>query len=495
MAKYYILVIVICVAAFFGAAYYKLSPPIYIIKQYNLSYEQSSMKELNDKEVEIFDSLLQEKGINYRSAEADHIYDSLLNQKLIYSENELLKLNETEYFKKAKKDSIIIVKNSEGISFIHSIFKAKSQIDIPEKYQKYLSSNTFSVVLYFTEKDLPIDVSEHKIKEGIRYFIATEDYKNYLTLTKVNELYTAEELIDKGYLSDSTKIAIPEDILYPYIEKRFWIFPIMVLLLLFPMYSTIKPKEDKVNLNRLSEMEEVLERQVTTAKIWLSLGIFCFVAACAVIFFEMNISEGGGAIFFIGNFLALASIIVFFYYRKRAKQLSQILTGEGVLAKWEYDAFFWQNYVDNILQKFQKMNKSTLLMVSIIIIIVFGFIMIADPKAAKTMGLIGLGLIALITIVANIVPIISAKNLAKSSPIVIIGQNCVLLGKQFHSWGMFGNRFESAMISEDEINMLEVKYSYRTKHGRSTVTVFVPIPKGKMEEAQEIAKRLMEGKK
>jgi hypothetical protein len=35
--------------------------------------------------------------------------------------------------------------------------------------------------------------------------------------------------------------------------------------------------------------------------------------------------------------------------------------------------------------------------------------MIADPKAAKTMGLIGLGLIALITIVANIVPIISAK--------------------------------------------------------------------------------------
>jgi hypothetical protein len=44
-------------------------------------------------------------------------------------------------------------------------------------------------------------------------------------LTKVNELYTAEELIDKGYFSDSTKIAIPEDILYPYIEKRFWIFP------------------------------------------------------------------------------------------------------------------------------------------------------------------------------------------------------------------------------------------------------------------------------
>lgn len=103
MAKYYILVIVISLAAFFGAAYYKLSPPIYIIKQYNLSYEQSSMKELNDKEAEIFDSLLQERGINHRSAEADNIYDSLLNHKLINSENELLKLNVIEYFKKAKK--------------------------------------------------------------------------------------------------------------------------------------------------------------------------------------------------------------------------------------------------------------------------------------------------------------------------------------------------------------------------------------------------------
>ncbi len=490
MKNYYFLLIVLGIAIFLGATYYKISPPLYIIKQYNLNYEQKSMTELNDREVEILDSILKARGINYRSADADKIYDSLLAVKTSSEVKQLLKLKEDEYFIKTKKDSIIIIKNSEGINFIREICKARSQTEIFEKYKKNISKNSYDIVLYFTGKDLPIDISGKEINGGRRYFIATEDYKYFLILIKVNELYTAAELIDKGYLQDNTKISIPEDILYPYRDKRFWILPIMLLLALFPMFSTLKPKEDVGNLNRLPELTKILDRQITIARVWLFLAIFCIVGVCAVIFSEMNIAEGGGAIIFIGSFLSLTSIIVFFYYRKRAGQLSRILSGEDVLAKWEYDLFFWQNFVDKYLQNYLSMNKSTFLLVSVIIVIIFGIFMIADPEVADTMGIIGLGLIALVTIVAYISPKISAKNLLKSRPIAIIGNNCILIGKQFHSWGTFGNRLENAKISKEETEMLEVQYSYRTKYGRTTVTVLVPIPNGKLEEAQEVAKKL-----
>lgn len=495
MKKYYLLLVVCGAALFFGATYYKLSPPLFVIKQYNLSYEQKSLKELNNREVETFDSILRARGINYRSADDDIIYDSLLNQKLISGKKELFDIKEVEYFRKTKKDSTIIVKNSKGVDFIREIFNARSQTDIPKQYQKHISKNSYDIVLYFTEKDLPIDIAGNEVKDRRRYFIATDDYKHYLLLIKVNELFTAEELIDKGFLFDNTKISIPEDILYPYRDDRFWILPIMLLLALFPMLSTLKPKEDAGNLNRLLGLTEVLDKQINVAKIWLLLAILCIVAVCAVVFFEMDIAEGGGAIIFIGSFLALTSIIVFFYYRKRARQLSQILSGEDVLAKWEYDRFFWQKYADKYLQKYLAMNKSTLLLVSVMIIIIFGAIMIADPEVAETMGLIGAGLIALVTLVAYISPKISAKNLAKSHPIAIIGKNCVLIGRQFHSWGMFGNRLENVKISEEEINTLEIQYSYQTRYGRTNVSVIIPIPQGKIEEAQAVARRLMEEKR
>ncbi len=495
MKKYYLLLVVCGVALFFGATYYKISPPLFVFKQYNLSYEQKSLKELNNREVETFDSLLSARGINYRSADADKIYDSLLNQKLISGKKELFDIKEVEYFRKTKKDSTIIVKNSKGVDFIREIFNARSQTDIPKQYQKYMSKNSNDIVLYFTEKDLPIDIEGNEIKDGGRYFIATDDYKHYSLLIKVNKLFTAEELIDKVLLFDNTKISIPEDILYPYRDDRFWILPIMILLALFTMLSTLKPKEDAGNLNRLLGLTDVLNKQINVARIWLFLAILCIVAVCAVVFFEMDIAKGGGAIIFIGSFLALTSIIVFFYYRKRAKQLSQILSGEDVLAKWEYDRFFWQNYADKYLQKYLAMNKSTLLLVSVMIIIIFGAIMIADPEVAETMGLIGAGLIALVTLVAYISPKISAKNLAKSHPIAIIGKNCVLIGRQFHSWGMFGNRLENVKISEEEINTLEIQYSYQTRYGRTNVTVIIPIPQGKLEESQAVARRLMEEKR
>jgi len=492
MKNYYFLIIVAGVAIFLGATYYKLSPPIYIIQQYNLSYEKKSINKLTNKEVEIFDSLLQARDINYRSAEADNIYDSLLNQRLISGENQLLELSDVEYFKKTKKDSIIIVKKSNGIEFIQSVFNARSTMDIPEKFQKHLSDNTYNVVLYFSEKDLPIDIPGYEIKEGRRYFITTEDYKYYLTLTKVNELYTAEKLIDKGYLNDSTKIAIPEDILYPYKDKRFWILTIILLLALIPLYSTLKSTEDIDNLNRLSGLSEVVERQIKTAKIWLSLAIFGVLVASGVFFFGIDISIGGGVILVAGIFFAIVGIILFFNYRKQAILLSQILTGEGVLAKWEFDVYFWESFANKYLQRYLSMNKSSLVFISAILIIIFGIIMIIDPEVAKIMGLIGLGLIIFFSIFAFFVPRISAKNLKKSPPIAIIAKNGILVGKQFHSWGMFGNRFESSRIVEDEINIMEVNYSYRARSGRSIITILVPIPKGKLEEAQEIARKLTE---
>lgn len=481
---YYPALLVICVVVFIFAYNYRISPPLYIIKQYNLQKEQENLTNLNDKEVELFDSLLRIKNIKYNTPEADAVYDSLINTKRTPEIKELQSLPITEYLKKAKKDSLLIINDKKGIEFIKNVQSFKSVDDLPNEIKKFTSTNYYDIVLYIQESDMPFELSQKEIAPNTRYFIATPDYMNYLTLLKVEELMTAEEIIDKGFLFDSTKISIPEDILYPYKIKSFWIIPLFLFLALLPLFSTLKEQETTVAEFPLKNTQRMV------AKVWLILAIIMLLIIAAVPLFDVDIFSGGGAILFMGTFLFILSIILFLIYKSRAKQFDELLRGGNILVKWQYDPIFWEQFVEKYATKHLEINKSNFVIVAIMIIIIFGIFMILDSEVATTMGIIGVSLIILLYLVAMYVPKISANNLRKAPAICIISKDCILIGKQFHPLKSLGNRFERAQILNEDINLLEVVYSYHAKHGRTEQPVFIPIPEGKIEEAKKIIEKL-----
>lgn len=481
---YYPLLLLVCVVLFIYASNYKMSPPLYIIRQYNLQQEQENLTKLNNDEVYIFDSLLRVKNIRYNTQESDAIYDSLINAKITPEVKELLKLPISEYLKKAKKDSLVIINDNRGIEFIKKVQFSKSLDDLPEEFRKFTSTNSFDLVLYIQEKDIPFELPNEKIEQNKRYFITTLDYINYLVLNKLNELMTAEEIIDKGYLFDESKISIPENILYPYKDKRYWLIPIFLFLALLPLFSTLKDQE------QITTELQIKNKQRQAAKIWLFLAIIMLLIVVAVPLFEIDIWSGGGAILFIGAFLFILSVILFFVYHSRAKKFDELLQGRNILAKWQYDPIFWERFADKYAAKHKELNKSNFIIVTALIIVIFGIFMIADTEVATTMGIIGISLILVLYFFAMYVPKISAHNLKKSPAISIISKDCILIGEQFHPLKSLGNRFERAQIITEDINLLEVVYSYQAKYGRAEQTVFIPVPESKLEEAKKIVEAL-----
>jgi hypothetical protein len=64
----------------------------------------------------------------------------------------------------------------------------------------------------------------------------------------------------------------------------------------------------------------------------------------------------------------------------------------------------------------------------------------------------------------------------------------------FHDWAMLGAGLDGAAVTEKPIPMLAIRYWCPTATGRLRYTVRVPIPAGKIDEAESAIARLMQGR-
>ncbi len=196
--------------------------------------------------------------------------------------------------------------------------------------------------------------------------------------------------------------------------------------------------------------------------------------------------DGGFAIGFVSFFMVITSIVVILIYRSRAKQLDNILAGEGRIAVWKYSPEEWERFCEIDFDEERKAKKFLFILVSVICVIV-GIILWIAMEDILIM-FISLGIIPVVAVPAFLAPRMRYKKLKTSEGKALISEKGVIVGKMFHLWVKLGARLDQViLVTDEQPPILEFHYSMPTRNGRQDEVARVPVPKGRMDEAIKIA--------
>lgn len=195
--------------------------------------------------------------------------------------------------------------------------------------------------------------------------------------------------------------------------------------------------------------------------------------------------DGGFALGFVSFFMVIMSIVVILIYRSRANQLDRILAGEGRLAVWKYEPYEWEKFTAIDFEEEKKAKKFLFFLISAICVIV-GVILLVLVRDILILY-ISLGIIPVVAIPAFLAPRMRYNKLKKSEGKVLISEKGVIVGRMFHLWVKLGARLDQVVLVTDEYPpILEFHYSMPTRNGRQEEVARVPVPSGKMDEAERI---------
>lgn len=195
--------------------------------------------------------------------------------------------------------------------------------------------------------------------------------------------------------------------------------------------------------------------------------------------------DGGFALGFVSFFMVIMSVVVILIYRSRAKQLDSILAGEGRIAVWKYSPEEWERFTTIDFEEEKKAKNFLFKLVSVICVVVGILLWIAVEDVL--IMYISLGIIPLVAIPAYLAPRMRYKKLKNSEGKALISEKGVIVGKMFHLWVKLGARLDQVvLVTDEQPPILEFHYSMPTRTGRQEEVARVPVPYGKMEEAERI---------
>jgi len=204
----------------------------------------------------------------------------------------------------------------------------------------------------------------------------------------------------------------------------------------------------------------------------------------------VDIYEGGGAMIMLGALLALTGPIVSLLFWHRAKLFDQLMNPENLLAHWQYDRFFWQSFAEDEVGFRAGEQRGMQLIVLFFSVLFGGIFWWADPESGWIVAVVLLGVNLLI---AGIVWLNTRRYTGWKNDENVecrIGQDGLIINRQFHVWRGWGARPEEIKLSRGKINMLEIVYSTPNRYSRQYTTIRVPIPPDKLSEGEELAKKL-----
>lgn len=253
------------------------------------------------------------------------------------------------------------------------------------------------------------------------------------------------------------------------------------------MYQTMKTVvSEGLEKNQFSSGDFTLKNsQRRIVNLWIIL-MFVFIF---LIFLPSLIGldgmDGGFALGFVSFFMVIMSIVVILIYRSRAKQLDSILAGEGRIAVWKYAPDEWERFINIDFEEEKKAKKQLFLLVSAICIVI-GIILLLVVQDILVL-FISLAIIPVVAIPALLAPRMRYNKLRKSEGKVLIAEKGVIVGRMFHLWVKLGARLDQVVLVTDEYPpILEFHYSMPTRTGRQEEVARVPVPSGKMDEAEQI---------
>jgi len=224
---------------------------------------------------------------------------------------------------------------------------------------------------------------------------------------------------------------------------------------------------------------------------WAVITVLSIFGIFAPEIFGIEGFDGGFAISFVCIFLAITGIIVIVIYSGRARLLNRILSGENILAHWTYSPEEWRKYTEKEYEEEKQLKKGLFFVISGIAVLTGIIFFLVDHKNGIWVLLAMLGLVAIIAFTAWITSLYNYRQNKKFHGQTYITEKAIYLNRQLHTWGGPGDSLESvALEKKDNAQaLLKFKYSVITRTGLQQQTVRIPVPTGKENEAEALAKK------
>lgn len=244
------------------------------------------------------------------------------------------------------------------------------------------------------------------------------------------------------------------------------------------------------HLNNKHLDEQIIKNKPRTIAIVFLILLFVFIF---LIFLPpitgLKGMDGGFAVSTVSLFFAISSLIVAIIYFQLAQKFKKITSGDNLVAHWKYEGEEWLKFTEKEYKYEKSKNKTLLLIIGIIALVIFAAFALFDPETWRFMFMVLLGLMALLAIFAFLVPWLNYRARKKSSYQLYLSRNGAYVGGSFHIWGFLGSRLENAAFNEKEMQII-LDYSYPTNTGRSNETVHIPVPTSKIDTAKEAVEKL-----
>jgi hypothetical protein len=223
----------------------------------------------------------------------------------------------------------------------------------------------------------------------------------------------------------------------------------------------------------------------------------CFIGAAvgAAVFlypilFPIATYGAGFAMNMVGILIFLTGLVSGLIFRGVAKQVDELVTGEGLLVHWTYAADEWARYVeaDHIREKRDKWGLFKLVTVIAVVIGVIFAIVVRDAWLSTLITIGALILIIALTAWLSIGSSYREKRLHPGD--VYIGMSGAMLGRAFHYWKLPASFLRNASLQAGDPMFIQLDYSSPSGRIQGEYTARFPVPHGREEEAKRVVAQL-----
>jgi len=196
----------------------------------------------------------------------------------------------------------------------------------------------------------------------------------------------------------------------------------------------------------------------------------------------------------LGTFAFMISVIIAVLLpagKRAAAKIGRLREGIDLLVRWEYPSDTFRNFT---VAEFRRQLTNANITAGVLVLAGPFVGLIKDGEDGIAVGVaIGIGL----ALLAYLLGFLMAKDLfdrASAPPHeALISSTSVYLNGIFADWDASGSSFVSAEIRNDDLSGMPsvfIVYTTRGRYGKQSKELFVPIPEGKMNEAQRIITQL-----
>jgi hypothetical protein len=161
-----------------------------------------------------------------------------------------------------------------------------------------------------------------------------------------------------------------------------------------------------------------------------------------------------------------------------------------ILAHWKYSTDEWNRFM-----KIEKKDRKTDMWIEIVLLILLGALLIKYSRDASWLGAFAasIPIAFLIAVLRFKFNLFSISFSGEKKPETIVTDNAIMVNGHYNRFKGQNIWLGNVVVKDFEgIDVLEITYCWNTRGGITSEEIRVPVPNGKMNEALEVEKKLLE---